>query len=105
MGTSLRLDDFAVVPCDLIYTRSQPEVDETLGLLEEKGLTVYRRKGRFIDELRRCQHIYARAQRLIGCQNSAMVWAALDAGFEEILWVDADTNFQVSRDCGVPAAL
>lgn len=53
------------------------EVDNTLRLLEKKGITVWRRQGHFIDHLR-----------------SVMAWAALDAGFEELLWVDADTNFE-----------
>jgi len=56
----------------------EPEVDETLRKLTTKGIAVWRRQGQHIDRLR-----------------SAMAWAAIDAGFEELLWIDADTQFEV----------
>ena len=51
------------------------DVDNFLRRMETKGATVWREQGRFIDHLR-----------------SAMAYAAIKAGFEELLWVDADTR-------------
>lgn len=66
----------ALVPFNIVI---EPDVDETLRAMEVLGITVWRRQGRFIDHLR-----------------STMAYAALEAGFEEILWVDADTKVEVS---------
>jgi len=55
------------------------DVDNFLRAMEAKGATVWREQGRFIDHLR-----------------SAMAYAAVKAGFEELLWVDADTRVDVA---------